>query len=106
MSRHRRIDHGELIASRALKATGPKDPAAPTLSAASNTEALFCESVMLVRTARMKFFERAFAPLIVTATVPLLCSCSIIGLKRQVTKLEQRGTIGVGDTVSKINAVD
>ncbi|HEX5221149.1 MAG TPA: alpha/beta fold hydrolase [Verrucomicrobiae bacterium] len=43
----------------------------------------------------MKFFERAFAPLIVTATVPLLCSCSIIGLKRQVTKLEQRGTIGV-----------
>ena len=43
----------------------------------------------------MKNFERAFALLIVAATVPLLCSCSIIGLKQQVTKLEQRGTIGV-----------
>ena len=43
----------------------------------------------------MKILERAFAMLIVVATVPLLCSCSIIGLKRQVIKLEQRGTIGV-----------
>ena len=43
----------------------------------------------------MKNVERAFVLLIVAASMPLLCSCSIIGLKRQVTKLEQRGTIGV-----------